>query len=242
MASFPNVIQPAFDDAFRDQSPLKGSWKGTVFPNGNPVVLELGCGKGEYAIGLARTFPGKNFIGTDIKGARMWVGAKTALAEDLANVRFLRTRIEFIQSFFDAGEVDEIWITFPDPQPKVKRTKKRLISSLFLNEYSRFLIPGGKVHLKTDCRFLYEYTLELLKINEIKPEISTFDLYHDKPAGCEPGLLQIQTFYEKLFLSKGMPVTYIRFSLPGGKKIKETNEDTVKILLERYEVQKARFF
>jgi len=172
----------------------------------------------------------------------MWVGAKEALAEGLENVRFLRTRIEFIQSFFEPGEVDEIWITFPDPQPKVKRTKKRLTSSAFLNSYSRFLAPGGKIHLKTDCRFLYEYTLGLLRINDIKPEISTSDLYQDKPPGCEPGLLQIQTFYEKLFLSKGMPVTYIRFSLPGGKILKETDEEMVKDLLDKYEVQKARFF
>jgi tRNA (guanine-N7-)-methyltransferase len=242
MATFSNVIQPSFEEAFHNKSPLKGNWKTKVFSNKNPLVVELGCGKGEYARGLASRFPEKNFIATDIKGARMWVGARAALEEDLKNVRFLRTRIEFINSFFAPGEVDEIWITFPDPQPKVKRTKKRLTSALFLNSYRKFLAPDAKIHLKTDCRFLFEYTKELLLFNGIEAEIATSDLYSEKPSGCESGLLQIQTFYEKLFLSQDVPITYIRFMVPDGLVFSELEDDKVQELLDNYEVQKARFF
>ena len=242
MNSFENVIQPSFNEAFKNCSELKGTWKQNIFGNGKPLVIELGCGKGEYTTGLAQSFSEKNFVGIDIKGARMWVGAQIALEKKMQNVRFLRTRIEFINSFFASNEVDEIWITFPDPQPKVKRTKKRLTSAKFLNSYRKFLSPEGKIHLKTDCRFLYEYSLVLLRINNIEPEIKSSDLYHEKPDNCEQGLLQIQTFYEKLFLSKGVPITYLRFSIPENIILKEVCDDDVKKLLETYEVQKAGFF
>lgn len=242
MNAFANVLQPTFDEAFNNKSSLKGNWKNRVFGNSHPLVLELGCGKGEYTTGLAEEFPEKNFVGIDIKGARMWVGARTALEKKQENVRFLRTRIEFIRSFFAAGEADEIWITFPDPQPKVKRTKKRLSSALFINMYLDFLAAGGKIHLKTDCRFLFEYTQELLRRNQIAPEIASTDLYAERPAGCGEGLLRIQTFYESLFLKQGIPITYIRFSPDITKPLQELDDETVKYLLDTYDVPKARFF
>ncbi len=237
MSTFTHVLQPGFDEAFNDRSPIKGTWKNKIFGNLNPLVIELGCGKGEYTTGLARQYTGKNFIGIDIKGARMWVGASLAEKLKLPNVRFLRTRIEFINSFFAENEVDEIWITFPDPQPKVRRTKKRICSALFLNSYNRFLVAGGKIHLKTDCRFLYEYTLELLRHNGITPEIKSTDLYSEEPARCEHELLNIQTFYESMFREKGIPITYLRFSLHKDKPVTELDDDVVKNLLEKYETK-----
>ena len=154
---------------------LKGQWNRQLFHNSHPIVLELGCGKGEYTVGLAREFPEKNFIGVDIKGSRIWRGARTALQDNLTNVRFLRTHIELINSFFGPGEVDEIWITFPDPQLKKKR--KRLTSSRFLTNYTRFLKNNGMVHLKTDNTVLYRYTLDLATVNSFTIRFQTDDLY-----------------------------------------------------------------
>jgi tRNA (guanine-N7-)-methyltransferase len=220
METFPHVVQPLFEDVFGKDYKLKNNWKKDFFRNDNPVVLELGCGKGEYTVGLARRFPSKNFIGIDIKGSRMWKGARMALAEKLANVGFLRTRIELIGSFFGAGEVDEIWITFPDPQLKKKR--KRLTSARFLNTYSNFLKENGRIHLKTDSTVLYQYTYELAKYNQLPLHVHTRDLYH---SGLETDILGIQTFYERQFLDKGMKITYLSFELLYGKKVEENPEE-----------------
>jgi tRNA (guanine-N7-)-methyltransferase len=220
METFPNVVQPAFDEVFGKDYRLKGNWNRLFFNNDNPIVLELGCGKGEYTTGLARRFPGKNFIGIDIKGSRMWKGARTALASHLENVAFLRTHIEMIQSFFGTDEIEEIWITFPDPQLKKKR--KRLTSARFLNTYGNFLKKGGLIHLKTDSPVLYQYTIDLARLNKLTVKINTRDLYH---SGIESDILGIQTFYERQFLDQGMKITYLCFELPDGKKIEEPPEE-----------------
>jgi tRNA (guanine-N7-)-methyltransferase len=220
METFSNVIQPLFDEVFRADYPLKGKWKSNQFKNDYPVVLELGCGKGEYTIGLARKFTLKNFIGIDIKGSRIWRGALTALHENLGNVRFLRTHIEIINSFFDTNEVDEIWITFPDPQ--LKKRRKRLTSSKFLMNYSRFLKNNGIVHLKTDNDVLYNYTLELAKVNGFRILLHTDDLYN---SGLANDILDIKTFYERQFLDQGMKINYLSFELPHEKVIEEPAEE-----------------
>jgi tRNA (guanine-N7-)-methyltransferase len=181
--------------------------------------LELGCGKGEYTTGLAKRFPEKNFIGVDIKGSRMWRGARTALKENLTNVRFLRTHIELVNSFFGPDEVDEIWITFPDPQLKKKR--KRLTSPRFLMNYSRFLRNNGLIHLKTDNTVLFRYTLELAKTNGFIIRVQTSDLYH---SGLTDDILDIKTFYEQQFLARGMNINYLCFELPNEKTIIEPPE------------------
>jgi tRNA (guanine-N7-)-methyltransferase len=220
METFSNVVQPAFDEVFGKEFRLKGNWNRLYFKNDNPIVLELGCGKGEYTTGLARRFPKKNFIGIDIKGSRMWKGARTALAELLDNVAFLRTHIEMINSFFGKDEIDEIWITFPDPQLKKKR--KRLTSPRFLNTYSGFLKMGGLIHLKTDSAVLYQYTIDLVRFNQLPVKINTRDLYH---SGIDSDILGIQTFYERQFLDQGMKITYLCFELSDGKKIEEPAEE-----------------
>jgi tRNA (guanine-N7-)-methyltransferase len=216
METFVNVVQPAFDEVFGKDYHLKGNWNRVFFKNDNPIVLELGCGKGEYTTGLARRFQKKNFIGIDIKGARMWKGARAALAGHLDNVAFLRTHIEMIHSFFGEDEIEEIWITFPDPQLKKKR--KRLTSSRFLNTYSGFLKKGGLVHLKTDSTVLYQYTIDLARFNLLPVKINTRDLYH---SGIDSDILGIHTFYERQFLDRGMKITYLCFELLDGKKIEE---------------------
>lgn len=189
---------------------LKGKWRSDYFKNDNPIVLELGCGKGEYSVGLAKMFPDKNFIGADIKGARLWRGAKTAEEEKMSNVAFIRTRIEHIASFFAPEEVDEIWVTFPDPQPREKKSKKRLTSTRFLNHYAKFLKPNGIVHLKTDSQALHTYTKAVIGYNNLKVNVCTNDLYatvKDDP------ILGIRTHYEQLFMEKGFTITYINFQL-----------------------------
>jgi tRNA (guanine-N7-)-methyltransferase len=191
---------------------LRGRWKDEYFENNNPLVLELGCGKGEYTVGLARNNPHKNYIGVDIKGNRIWTGAKQAINEGLQNVAFLRTRIDFIESSFDSNEVDEIWITFPDPQPQKTRARKRLTHPLFLNRYKKFLRLGGIIHLKTDSTSLYEYTLQVIGENNLKLHWHTADLYKN----CPPDrleLVNIKTYYEKLFTEKGEDIKYICFSI-----------------------------
>jgi tRNA (guanine-N7-)-methyltransferase len=220
METFSNVIQPGFEEVFRKDFHLKGLWNHRWFRNGNPVVLELGCGKGEYTVGLARRFPGKNFMGVDIKGSRMWKGACTALQEKLGNAMFLRTHIELINSFFGPGEVDEIWLMFPDPQLKKKR--KRLTSSRFLNNYTRFLKNNGKIHLKTDNDVLYRYTLDLATFNGFRIRFQTDDLYN---SGFSNDILDIKTFYEQQFLDKGMKINYLCFELPHEKAIKEPADE-----------------
>jgi len=220
METFPNVIQPAFGEVFETYHRLKGKWHEEFFRNPNPIVLELGCGKGEYTTGLARRFPEKNFIGVDIKGSRIWKGAKAAIAEKLENVAFLRTHIEQISSFFDTAEVDEIWLTFPDPQ--LKKSRKRLSSARFLNSYARFLKEGGLVHLKTDNEVLHLYTLDLASYNQLHIRLHTGDLYN---SGIESDILGIKTFYERQFLDQGMKITYLCFELPHGKTFIEQPEE-----------------
>ncbi|AZA87956.1 tRNA (guanosine(46)-N7)-methyltransferase TrmB [Chryseobacterium shandongense] len=209
----PNVVQPTRDEALSGFH-LKGKWRTEFFKNDNPIVLELGCGKGEYTVGLAKAFPEKNFIGIDVKGARFWFGAKEAHESGMQNVAFLRTQIELVDYFFAENEVDEIWITFPDPQIKYKRTKHRLTHPDFLNRYKNFLKPGGIIHLKTDSEFLHGYTLGFLQ--GAGYEIIT--AHHDIYGALEydpgtPHLRDIRTYYEELFSSKGKTITYIKFRI-----------------------------
>lgn len=218
LESLEKVFQPPLEEIFQKDFHLKGSWKKEVFGNNKPLVLELGCGKGEYTTGLARKYPASNFMGLDIKGARMWTGARMARDEGLDNVAFLRTRIDFINSFFASDEVEEIWITFPDPQEKRRRMKKRLPGALFLNKYREFLKDGGKVHLKTDNRELYLDTLEMVHYNELPLLRNSEDIYGED---WEDETVSIQTYYEKIFLAEGKPINYICFRLPSGKEIKE---------------------
>jgi len=222
MGRFPHVVQPPFEEVFQRDHSLKGKWNTRFFPVSQPLVLELGCGKGEYTVGLAKKYPDKNFLGVDIKGARMWKGAKNALEAGMSNVGFLRTRIEFITSFFAPGEVSEIWLTFPDPQLKRRRNKKRLTTPRFLNAYRRMVRPGAIIHLKTDSRPLYTYTLELLKHNRLEPLLATDDLYG---SGLADDILSIRTFYETRFLEKGLPIHYLKFSLDADKEIIELPDD-----------------
>ena len=206
--TFPNLFQVSYEMLQQEGFALRGRWS-EHFGNNNPIVLELGCGKGDYTIALARIHPDRNYIGVDIKGARLWRGAKTGVEEDMSNVAFIRTRIEMIQRFFASDEVGEIWITFPDPQPK--KPQKRLTSERFLSYYRSFLKPGGIVHLKTDSQELYDYTLNEVLIPSKMPVLySTNDLY---ASDCEDESKLTQTFYEKIWLTEGKPITYIRFTI-----------------------------
>lgn len=198
--------------------PIKGRWNGEMFHNDHPIVLELGCGKGEYTIDLSRRFPECNYIGVDIKGARLWRGAKTASEQALPNVAFLRTRIEFIEAFFGPGEVSSIWLTFSDPQ--LKSENSRLTSPLFLERYRKFLKPGGVIHLKTDSRFLHEYSKAVALENGLTILASTTDLYNsggefppETAANLGAELFEVQTFYERMFLSQGYKITYLAFTI-----------------------------
>ncbi|MGX1928484.1 tRNA (guanosine(46)-N7)-methyltransferase TrmB [Flagellimonas sp. 2504JD4-2] len=205
--TFLNVIQPKRDEIIAGFE-LKGKWN-SFFKKEQPIVLELGCGKGEYTVGLAERNPSKNYIGIDIKGARFWRGAKSAIEENMENVAFLRTQIELIDLLFEENEIDEIWITFPDPQIKYKRTKHRLTNPVFLQKYKHILKPKGVVHLKTDSEFMHGYTLGLLQGQGHEMLYSNHDVY--KNAGSPPEVLEIQTFYENQYLDQGKPITYIQF-------------------------------
>ena len=216
METFSNVFQYPYSVLTQQGFPLRGKWHSDFFGNGNPIVLELGCGKGEYTVGLAKRFPDRNFIGVDIKGARMWTGAKQAVADNMPNVAFVRTNIELIASFFAPGEVSEIWITFPDPQ--MKKTNKRLTSVRFLNLYRRILEPGGIINLKTDSPFLYTYTRELVRLNGLPVEVDTDDLY---ASGMADDILEIRTFYEQQWLARGLTIKYLRWRLDAGTELQE---------------------
>lgn len=209
--TFTNVVQPSREEVIADSLKLKGNWKLNFFKNENPLILELGCGKGEYTVNLARKYPEKNFIGVDIKGARMWRGAKTALEEGLDNAGFLRTQIELIDCIFAENEVDEIWITFPDPQIKYKRTKHRLTNKEFLNKYRLILKPDGFVHLKTDSEFMHGYTLGLLHGLDEDITYAHHNVYGNEYSPDE--VTEIQTYYESQYLEVGKKITYIRFKL-----------------------------
>jgi tRNA (guanine-N7-)-methyltransferase len=216
LKGFDHVIEPPFEEIFRRDYGLKGKWHNEWFANNNPIVLELGCGKGEYTVGLATRFPEKNIIGIDIKGARMWRGAKESHTLQLPNATFLRTRIEFTDSFFAPGEVNEIWLTFPDPQMKLKNEKKRLSGPFFLNLYRKYLKDKGIIHLKTDCREMYDYTLSLVQVNGMEIISAVTDLYREMP---DDPMLAIRTHYEEIFLNRGIPITYLSFRLPDAKEI-----------------------
>ncbi len=207
--TFKNVLQPTRDEVEKGFA-QRGSWH-THFGNENPIVLELGCGKGEYTVGLAKLFPDKNFIGIDIKGARFWRGAKTALEEGLQNVAFLRSQIELVDQLFAEHEVSEIWITFPDPQIKYKRTKHRMTNAAFLNRYRKVLKPNALMHLKTDSEFMHGYTLGLLHGLGHEVIYANHDVY--KNEGSPKEVLELQTFYENQYLEKGKPITYIQFRI-----------------------------
>ena len=207
---FPNVTEAPFSETF----PQKGKWKEEIFKNEKPIVLELGCGKGEYAVGLGKMFPEKNFLGIDIKGNRIYIGAKEALENSMDNVQFLRTRIDFIENFFEEDEIDEIWLTFSDPQPK--KPRKRLTSPLFIGRYRKFLKKNGLVHVKTDSDILFEYTEEQIKVEGYKCHALTWDLYgsfQNKLTDKEKEIFKIKTHYEELFTSKGSVIKYCCFEI-----------------------------
>ncbi len=206
--TFANLFQVSYESLKKDGFALRGRWS-EHFGNSNPIVLELGCGKGDYTVALARIHPDRNYIGVDIKGARLWRGAKTATEDKMPNVAFIRTRIELIESFFAPDEVSEIWITFPDPQ--LKKPNKRLTCERFLSRYKSFLRKGSPIHLKTDSQELYEYTLdEVIPAGGYKVLAHTADLYNSDYDG-EAKLTQ--TFYERMFLAEGKPITYLEFTI-----------------------------
>lgn len=207
--TFANVVQPTREEVLAGFE-HKGNWA-AFFGNDNPIVLELGCGKGEYTVGLAKRNPNRNYIGIDIKGARFWRGAKTALEQKLDNVAFLRTQIELVDHLFGEDEVSEIWITFPDPQIKYKRTKHRMTNPVFLERYKKILKPKGVVNLKTDSEYMHGYTLGLLQGLGHKILYANHDVY--KNEGAPPEVLEIQTFYENQYLQNGKPITYIQFRI-----------------------------
>ena len=214
------VFQYPFAALQQGGFPLRGRWHEDYFHNSGPIVLELGCGKGEYTVGLARRYPDKNFIGIDIKGARMHTGACAARDEGLSNAAFIRTNIELLDSFFAPGEVSEIWITFPDPQ--MKKERKRLTSTTFLTLYRKVLRPGGMVRLKTDSPFLYTYTRLLTQLNGLTPETDTDDLYN---SGIDDDILQIRTYYERQWLARGLTIKYIAFPLPQQGELEEPQDE-----------------
>lgn len=206
--SFSCLYQPEFEEVFRTDYHLKGLWHKEVFKNDNPIVLELGCGRGEYTVDLAKEFPEKNFIGIDIKGARLWRGAKSVVEEKIPNAAFVRCRIEFIDSLFAAGEVSEVWITFADPQ--IRRDNKRLTGVQFLEKYMTFMKNNGLVHLKTDSPYLYEFTCALVKQSGYEILEENKDIYG---SGRADKILSIKTHYEKQYLERGIPITYLSFKL-----------------------------
>ena len=209
--TFSNVVQPSRAEAESDGLLLKGNWNKDFFKNDNPIVLELGCGKGEYTVNLAKMYPNKNFLGVDIKGARFWRGAKTALEEGLDNVGFLRTQIELIDGLFAQNEVDEIWITFPDPQIKYQRTKHRMTNTSFLKKYHHILNEEGIMNLKTDSEFMHGYTLGLLHGAGHEVLYANHTVY--KNEGAPKEVTETQTFYENQYLEVNKPITYIQFRL-----------------------------
>lgn len=220
MSEWPHVFECAGHEDRLIDHPFKGQWSRSVFRNDNPLVLELGCGKGEYTVALAELYPHKNIIGIDIKGARMWTGAKAVLEKGLTNAAFLRTHIEYITRFFAPGEVAEIWLTFPDPQ--MKKVRKRLTSTRFMKDYQRIMVAGGLIHLKTDSQFMFQYTREMVALNQLPVEHDTDDLYH---SGWEDPILGIKTFYESQWLMRGLTIKYILFRMPASVTWQEPDTD-----------------
>ena len=210
--TFDNVVQPTRDEAINNFA-LKGYWNKEFFKNDNPIVLELGCGKGEYTVAMARRDKDRNFIGVDIKGSRFWRGAKTCLEEGIENAGFMRTQIEIIDNLFAENEVSEIWITFPDPQIKFKRTKHRLTHPEFLRRYNTILKPEGTVNLKTDSEFLHGYTHGVIQLEGHEVIRSTHDVYHPDHSDIPAIVTEVQTYYESMFLEEGKKITYLKFQL-----------------------------
>ena len=226
MAGYPHVFEYPF--SVMDEVPfdMKGHWHEQFFHNDHPIVLELGCGRGEYTIGLGRLFPDKNFIGVDIKGARMWSGATESLRDGMKNVAFLRTNIEIIDRFFAPGEVSEIWLTFSDPQ--MKKVTKRLTSTYFMERYRKFLVDSGLIHLKTDSNFMFTYTKYMVEHNALPVEFATEDLYH---SGLVDDILSIRTYYDQQWLDRGLNIKYLKFRLPHAAIL---TEPEVEIELDDY--------
>ena len=230
MAKYENVFQYPYSVVENVPFEMRGHWNEEYFHNDNPIVLELGCGKGEYTVGLAKLFPNVNFIGVDIKGARMWTGATQAINEGLKNVAFLRTNIEIIERFFTEDEVKEIWLTFSDPQ--MKNPRKRLTSTYFMNRYRKFLKDGGLVHLKTDSNFLFTYTTYMVERNKLPLLVRTEDLYHTDGFDEQTNtILNIQTYYESMWIERGLNIKYMKFELPREGALEEPD---IEIPLDDY--------
>ncbi|PXV67554.1 tRNA (guanine-N7-)-methyltransferase [Dysgonomonas alginatilytica] len=206
MEGYPHVFQYPFAVLQEKGFEMKGKWNEKFFKNDNPIILELGCGKGEYTVGLAKLYPENNFIGVDIKGARMWSGAKQSLEEELSNVAFLRTHIELLSNFFEEGEISEIWITFPDPQ--MNKVNRRMTSTRFMKLYAQFLKPEGVIHLKSDSNFMFTYTSEMVALNRLNVLFKTDDLYN---SDLVDDILSIKTFYEQQWIARGLNIKYIKF-------------------------------
>lgn len=230
MAKYENVFQYPYSVVENVPFEMRGHWNEQYFHNDNPIVLELGCGKGEYTVGLAKLFPNINFIGVDIKGARMWTGATQAINEGLKNVAFLRTNIEIIERFFCEDEVQEIWLTFSDPQ--MKNPRKRLTSTYFMNRYRKFLKDGGMIHLKTDSNFLFTYTTYMVERNKLPLIVRTEDLYHTEGFDEQTNtILNIQTYYESMWIERGLNIKYMKFELPHEGNLEEPD---IEIPLDDY--------
>lgn len=236
METFKNVFQYPYSVIDNSVFEMKGKWREQYFNNNNPIVLELGCGKGEYTVELAKLYPDVNFIGVDIKGARMHTGAKQALEEGLSNVAFLRTNIEVIDRFFAEDEVQEIWLTFSDPQ--MKNPRKRLSSTFFMERYRRFMSDGGIIHIKTDSNFLFTYTTYMVERNQLPVLFRTEDLYHTEGIDeATKKILSIQTYYEAQWIERGLNIKYMKFSLPRNG---ELTEPDIEIPLDDYRSYKRQ--
>lgn len=224
MERFENVFQYPYSVVDDVPFDMKGKWREMYFHNDNPIVLELGCGKGEYTVELAKLYPEMNFIGVDIKGARMWTGAKKAIEEEQKNVAFLRTNIEIIDRFFAEDEVQEIWLTFSDPQ--MKNPRKRLTSTYFMTRYRHFLVDGGIIHLKTDSNFLFTYTTYMVEENKLPVLFRTEDLYHHEGIDeVTRKILSIQTYYESMWIERGLNIKYMKFELPREGELVESDKE-----------------
>lgn len=207
--TFPNFFEPSYAELKKGFS-LKGNWSADFFKNQNPIIIELGCGKGEYTVGLAEKYPDKNYIGMDLKGARMWRGCKDSIEKNMKNVAFVRSKIQNLEHIFDNDEIEEIWITFPDPQPRSSKEKKRLSSPAFIARYKNILKKDATIHLKTDDVFLFDYTVEVIAEHGHELLFKTHDLYK---SGINDDVMEFQTYYEKIFLNEGKKINYLKFKL-----------------------------